>query len=45
MFEGDEEKNKKKKKKLIIYAKSKESIINKYKVEEKKYNRQLLSYQ
>ena len=45
LFEGDEEKYAEFKKKLIIYAKSKESIINKYKVEEKNYNRQLLSYQ
>jgi len=45
LFEGDEEKYAEFKKKLIIYAKSKESIINKYKFEEKNYNKQLLSYQ
>ena len=45
LFEGEEEKFDEFKKKLIIYAKSKESIINKYKVEERNYNKQLLSYQ
>jgi len=45
LFEGEEEKYAEFKKKLIIYAKSKESIINKYKFEEKNYYKQLLSYQ
>ena len=43
LFQGDETKFIEFKKKLIIYAKLKENIINKYKAEEKSYNKKVYS--
>ena len=45
LFQGDEKKYSEFKKKIIIYAKSKESIINKYKLEEKNLNKKIFSMQ